>query len=111
MACDGLDPEGFETPQQAAQRGDCYQLTTPTGRLIYSASPQGNVYWIHGAAGTGHDMTRRGLAAIEYQARQYGCRLVGFQTMRRGLVRRAADLGYRITGIRGQGFELHKALA
>lgn len=110
QVCAGLDPEGLDQHLAAAWRGECYQLRTGTGVLTYSASPDGPVYWIHAAAGTGNDMTRRGLAAIEYQARQFGCSLVGFQTMRRGLIRQAKALGYLVTDQVGNGFKLHKAI-
>jgi hypothetical protein len=109
-ACRRFSPDGT-TPKQASLRGDCYQLTTPGGRLVYSAEPQGEVYWVHAAAGTGQGMTERGLAAIEYQARQFGCRCVGFATARMGLLRKVARLGYQIGQPYGRGFKVSKDLA
>ena len=108
-ACRRFSPDGT-TPEQAAQRGDCYQLTTPGGRLVYSAAPMGDVYWVHAAAGTGQGLTARGLAAIEYQAQQFGCRRVGFATIRMGLLRRAARLGYQIGQPYARGFTVFKDL-
>jgi len=110
-ACAGLDPAGIATPASAAAAGDCYKLTTPRGCLVYSAKVCGDLYWVYAAAGTGQDMTRRGLAAIEYQARQFGCRAVAFQTARRGLVRRTRAMGYQIAAPVGRVFQLEKALA
>jgi hypothetical protein len=53
-------------------------------------------------------MTAEGLQMIEAQAVARGCRRVGFQTVRRGLVRRAMRRGYRITSETGAGFVLVK---
>lgn len=108
-ACGRFSTDGT-TPEQAARRGNCYQLNTAAGRLVYSAAPMGDVYWVHAAAGTGQGMTARGLAAIEYQARQLGCRRVGFSTVRMGLLRRAARLGYQIGQPYGRGFTVSKDL-
>uniref|UniRef100_UPI0035AE9A21 hypothetical protein n=1 Tax=Hylemonella sp. TaxID=2066020 RepID=UPI0035AE9A21 len=109
-ACRRFSPDGT-TPEQAAQRGDCYQLTTPGGQLVYSAAPMGDVYWVHAAAGTGQGMTARGLAAIEYQARQFGCRTVAFLTIRKGLIRKALRLGYVFGVPVPDGYTMKKDLA
>jgi hypothetical protein len=109
VAC-GPDPEGIATPESAAASGECFRLDTDTGSLMFALSFEDRVGWIHAAAGTGCGMTAAGLEAIERKARAEGCRLVGFQTLRRGLVRRARKHGYRITRQVGAGFILEKAL-
>lgn len=109
-ACAGLDPEGMETPEGAAAAGECFELHTDTGALFLSVSFSDGVGWIHAAAGTGQGMTAEGLRAVECQAIARGCRKVGFQTVRRGLVQRAKKHGYRITRQVGAGFVLVKAL-
>ncbi|CDN87490.1 hypothetical protein [Hydrogenophaga intermedia] len=108
--CAGLDPEGVETPEGAAAAGECFELCTACGRLFLSVSFVDGVGWIHAAAGQGQGMTAEGLHAVECQALARGCRLVGFQTVRRGLVRRAKKHGYRITRTVGAGFVLVKAI-
>lgn len=109
-ACAGLDPERTATPESAAASGECFRLDTETGQLFFALEFGGGVGWIHAAAGTGCGMTAAGLAAIERKAAAEGCRVVGFQTVRRGLVRRAKKHGYRITRQVGAGFVLEKAL-
>lgn len=109
VAC-GPDPEGLVTPEAAAAAGECFEITTDTGTLILSVSFSDAVGWINAAAGTGQGMTAEGLRAVECQALARGCRKVGFQTMRRGLVQRAKKHGYRITRQVGAGFVLVKAL-
>ncbi len=108
-ACAGLDPEGQETPEGAAAAGECFELRTAAGVLHLSVSFGEGVAWIHAAAGVGQGMTAEGLQAVERTARARGCGLVGFQTMRRGLVQRAKKQGYRITRQVGAGFVLVKA--
>ncbi len=110
VACAGLDAAGIATPESAAAAGECFELQTDTGRLVVSVSFTNGVGWVNGAAGTGDGMTAAGLQAIERQAISRGCSQVGFQTVRRGLVRRAKKHGYRITSQVGAGFVLLKAL-
>lgn len=107
----GLDPEGLDAHLTAADIGQCFQLTNPRGSVVYSVGPANKSFWIHAAAGMGQGMTEAGLAAIECQARRSGCRVVGFQTLRRGLIRRAQRLGYAICGAVGTGFILRKNIA
>lgn len=109
-ACAGLDPEGHETPERAALAGPCFELATDTGTLAYTLSAERGIVWIHAAAGRGQGMTAAGLAVIEQQARAAQCQRVGFQTVRRGLVRRARALGYEITREIGAGYVLEKAI-
>lgn len=109
-ACLGLDAEGQATPESAANAGVCFKLSTDNGRLTYSIGIDRGMCWIHGAAGTGQDMTRAGFAVIEAQAAAVGCRAVGFQTVRRGLVRKARALGYQIKAEIGRGFVLEKSM-
>lgn len=106
----GMDPEGVQTPEGAARSGECYRLQGERGAVVYAVSFTDATAWIHGAAGQGQGMTAEGLAMIEAQAITRGCRRVGFQTIRRGLVRRAMRQGYRITSNVGAGFVLVKSL-
>lgn len=109
-ACQGLDPQGTATPESAASAGECFQLEADTGTLVYSVSAKAGRCWIHGAAGQGEGMTEAGLAVIEAQAEAAGCYCVEFQTMRRGLVKKARARGYHITRAVGRGFILGKTL-
>lgn len=108
-ACIGLDPEGKATPESAASAGESFALKTDTGSLVYTIAPTpGGGCWVHAAAGQGAGMTEQGLRAIERQAQGLGLRAVAFQTMRRGLVRKAQALGYRVAGRVGCGVILEK---
>lgn len=108
--CAGLDPEGLNQHLTSAHAGQCFRLTLPDGELVYTLSAARRECWIHAAAGTGRDMARRGLLVIEHQARVSGCKEIGFQTMRAGLIRRAERMGYRICGAIGSGFIMRKAI-
>ncbi len=110
-ACAGLDPQGQATPESVAHAGQCFTLAAPRGLLSYCVSFTAGVCWVHGAAGEGAGLTECGLAVIESQARAQGCGVVGFQTMRRGLVRRAKRCGYAVTREIGQGFILEKGIS
>ena len=110
-ACVGLDPEGLATPESAASSGASFRLRTQSGEVFYTINTAGECCWISAAAGCGAGMTAAGLEAIERQARESGCKSVAFQTMRRGLVRRARAIGYGITGSLGRGVILEKEIA
>lgn len=110
-ACAGMDPEGKATPESAAAAGHCFLIATNTGEAVYSVAVRGNVLWCFAAAGTGQGMTAPGLAAMEAQAKASDCRAVAFQTIRRGLVRRAQGLGYKVEQKIGRGFVLKKEIA
>lgn len=74
--------------------------------LGYALREAGRELWIQAAGGVPGplDMSLVGLAAIEQQAA--GFESVGFQTRRRGLVRKAIKAGYEI-----DGFILRKKIA
>lgn len=65
----------------------------------YALRVAGSELWIQAAGGAaGIDLTKFGLASIEQQAIAAGLGSVGFQTRRRGLVRKAIAAGYQIDG-------------
>lgn len=108
--CAGMDPQGVATPQSVAGAGQCFALEAPTGRVVYALElRQGGAAWIHAAAGQGGGMTAAGLEAVEQQARAAGCAWVGFQTMRRGLVKLAQARGYAVDKI-GGGYRLQRSI-
>lgn len=110
QACAGLDPEGLDTPHSAAAAGRCFRLHADTGELVLSVGPRGGALWCFGAAGQGRGMTDAGLLCLERIARDAGFAGVGFQTMRRGLVKLARSRGYMVRGEVGRGFILEKVL-
>lgn len=86
-----------------AQRSDCVRVTGADGELVMALQlrhgPERDVLWVAGAAGQGaSDWTRNGLAVAEHKARACRANAVGFQTARRGLVKRAQAGGYRVAG-------------
>lgn len=106
-----IDPETGQraTPDAVASAvaaGVPFDLQIPAGRLLMVLQLRGSQLWIQGAVGTGSgDLTLNGLQFAEATARKVGCTSVGFQTARRGLVRKATRLGYR-----ADGSQLTKAL-
>lgn len=110
-ACIGLDPEGRATPESAAAAGESFRLATEAGAVVYTLQMGQGACWIVAAAGTGTGMTESGLEAVEGQARAAGCRVVGFQTIRPGLVRKAQRVGYSVAGQVGRGVILKKSIA
>ncbi|WP_302172874.1 hypothetical protein [uncultured Hydrogenophaga sp.] len=105
-----MDPTGQQTPQGAARAGECFRIEGTRGLARCAVSFRDSTAWIHAAVGEGEGMTADALSIIEAQALVQGCRRVGFQTIRRGLVRRALRLGYRITSNVGTGFVLVKQI-
>lgn len=112
LHCKGLDCEGKVCHLDAAQRGQCFKLTGPTGCLFYSVfKTEANALWIYAASGKGKGLTQAGLYVIELQAKAAGCVAVAFQTVRRGLIAKARAMGYQVTEPVGRGFILSKAIA
>lgn len=107
---DGMAPDGTTTPDGAAAAGASFVIGTETGSCVFTLSASDGLCWIHAAQGTGYDMTAPTFEVIERLARRAGCHRVGFATLRRGLVRRARSLGYRIEGTTGHGHHLEKTL-
>lgn len=65
----------------------------------YALKVAGSELWIQAAGGAAKiDLTVLGLALIEQQARNAHLKSVGFQTRRRGLVRKAIKAGYQVDG-------------
>ena len=108
--CAGLDPEGKETPEQAAQAGDCFAVTGPGGEVAVSVGFRGGVAWVFAAAGGGERMAGPTLDMIERLARANQCFIVAFQTMRAGLRKVAHQRGYRTTEQIGAGWKLAKPI-
>lgn len=113
-ACAGMDPEGKATPQSVALSGVCLRCVRDDGAAVVvsvTASADG-VLWVHAAAGG--DAGRSVCAELDQTlcriARASGCWAVGFQTMRRGLLRRMQSLGYLVTDTIGPGWILKKAV-
>lgn len=114
QACHGLDPEGQATPESVVSAGVCLRMERDDGAAVVvslSASHEG-VLWVHGAVGGNPSRTifPEMMSAFENIARQSGCWAVGFQTMRRGLLRRVRPLGYLVTDTIGAGWVLKKAI-
>lgn len=108
MACAGLNPSGYETPDSMAARGANFELTTDHGSAVYGVRRDGETLWCIAAAGQGSGMARAGLDYLERQARANRCTRVGFQTVRRGLVRIAEKQGFEVVRQVGAGFVLEK---
>lgn len=105
-----LDPEGIATPESLAAAGPSFGIQTDTGCSVFTLRTDGAECWVQAAAGSGYGMTAPTFAIIEAIATRAGCKRVAFQTVRRGLVRRARRLGYQIAGPIGRGHILRKEL-
>lgn len=97
----GLDPSGLSTEESmrhTARCGQCYAATSENGsQAVYVVRVENGVAWVDAAKGFGAtDWTAALLPIVELQAK--GLAAVGFQTARRGLVRRAQQQGYHIAG-------------
>lgn len=76
-----------------------FRLAGSDSQFAYALMALGRELWIQAAGGTGpDDLTALGFGAIERQASAGGFGSVGFQTRRRGLVRKAEKLGYVVDG-------------
>lgn len=95
-----LDPCGMATEQDTeamTSAGQCFAVTSNTSQAVYVVKVKNGVAWVSAMKGSG--ATPWGdilLPMIEAQAK--GCAAVGFQTTRRGGVKKAQAQGYRITG-------------
>lgn len=77
----------------------CQFFVLSGGTFAYALLPAGRELWIQAAGGKdAQDLTRLGLAAIEAQGKAARFESVGFQTRRKGLVKKAQALGYEIDG-------------
>lgn len=102
-ACPDPLGEGATDLHALADRSACYLVKGEAGTLAMALQMRvgltRDVFWINAAAGQGaNDWTRNGLAVAEFKARECRAHAVGFQTARRGLVRRAQAQGYRLAG-------------
>lgn len=83
--------------RETAKHGQCYAATSERGQAVYVVRIENGVAWVDAAKGFGAtDWTAALLPIVEMQAK--GLASVGFQTKRRGLVRRAEKQGYHIAG-------------
>ena len=92
---------GKYSVESMIQRGQCFVVGGDTGQVAaYVLQAQGPELWVMAAAGgeQGTCVTTALTALIEAQARAHGFASVGFQTKRRGLVRKAEKLGYEVAG-------------
>lgn len=91
-AGDDVQGLGLDRVFQACEFREC-------GALALALVAMGRELWIQGAGGADSaDLTQAGLAACEIEARGRGLESVGFQTRRRGLVKKAIKAGYEIDG-------------
>ncbi len=93
------DPRGTSTPETLAAAGQAFELIASGGSGVFVVRKDGAQLWVQAAAGAAaDDLTAIGLELIEEMARRAQCSEVAFQTMRRGLVKKANQLGYEVAG-------------
>lgn len=79
------------------KRGQCFAATSDNAQSIYVLQVDNGICWVNAMQGRGNlDWIAHILPIIEAQAK--GCKAVGFETKRRGLVKKAQKQGYRVTG-------------
>lgn len=93
-----LDPRGLATEADTpgmCQAGECFEVSDASGAAVVVVRLVGGAAWIDAAGGGGGlDLVH----AIDDAMTAAGVRSVGFQTQRRGLVRRAIRRGYHVAG-------------
>lgn len=114
QACRGLDPEGQATPESVALSGVCLRVTRDDGAAAVVSLSAGHdgVLWVHAAVGgdAARSICPELVQAFDKIAHQSGCWAVGFQTMRRGLLRRLRPLGFLVVDTVGAGWVMKKAV-
>jgi hypothetical protein len=89
--------------EAAMRRGQCFKVLSASGKKVgaYVLQPCGGEVWISAGAGSADfDLTVVMSALIDQQSQDFDS--IAFQTRRRGLVRKARQLGYRIAGEVGE---------
>lgn len=93
------DPRGTSTPESLAAVGPAFALHTTDGVGAFVVKKNGIQLWVEAAVGQSpDDLTDMGMSIIEEMARKADCTEVAFQTARTGLVKKATQNGYRVTG-------------
>lgn len=110
-----IDPSGCATVQTETTGAQCFCLSLPGGQVVYCLRMLAGLAWVTVAASNCRgQVTGQVLPLIERQALQMGAAALGFQTARRGLIRRATAAGYRcwplMQGDKQTGARLEKAL-
>lgn len=107
--CEGMDPEGIATPRLMADVGRCFRVDAQGGAVYLSYGLRDGALWCYAAASEGgHGLADVALKATEDIARMTGCRAAMFQTLRRGLVRRAQRQGWHCVRPIGTGWIMEK---
>lgn len=98
---EAFDPSGTwraEDIPDVCERGLCFAATVGKSQGVYVLHVKGGKAWLQAAVGMGPtDLVRNVLPAIELQLAGNADRLA-FMTGRRGLVKKAAEQGYRVAG-------------
>ncbi len=95
-----IDPHGQPVAEVPVTGGSCFRLQTPAGEAVYVVRLVGSRLWVSAAAGKTVASICPALALmLQEHARQCGALSVGFQTARRGLVRRAQAQGFKVIKI------------
>lgn len=108
MTAAGLfDPSGRSTPASIARGGDCYKLRDGEQEGVFVLSKQGDRLWVKGAAAVrSQGLLEIGFGLVDQIAAQAGCRRIGFQTGRPGVVKLARRKGFKVVG-----FIMEKAIS
>lgn len=95
-----IDPDGAQPVASYVAGCSCFRVSLPSGSFVFALSVRDEApgwAWVRAAAGESTaSMCREGFPIIERVARAYGATWLGFQTARRGLVRRARSCGFRL---------------
>ncbi|MBN9407627.1 MAG: hypothetical protein J0H69_00630 [Burkholderiales bacterium] len=89
----------------------CFRLESAAGDIVFALEFSQGEAWVTVAAGpTACPMSPALDAALVALARMHSCTSLGFQTARRGLVRVAGRLGWRITCPLPNGWQMERAV-
>lgn len=97
-----IDPQGAETLDGALHGAACFAVEDESGKAVFAAKLHGGKLWISAAAGNAKpgkaavfDSLESGILQLAQAAKAES---IGFQTARRGLVKKAKGAGYIVTG-------------
>jgi len=100
---EAIDPTGMLKPGGVAdlcERSQCFELVAGPVRFVWAAIIRNDVLWLQAgkSANDRADAMPAIVRALDAQAISNGCTRVSMQTARRGMARKLARHGYRITG-------------
>ena len=95
-----LDPAGVTSQDsELTKHGDAYEVAGEGGSAVFVVVIRNGCAFVVAAKGAGDfDLTQALDQVVTHGAVSKGCKSIGLQTARRGLVHKLQRRGYRVTG-------------